>query len=434
MAVDAKLVANLKQVKSTPMSFVFVAKGNEGMLLLDKKKISNKDADEAKKSCGGGQIIRGRCRCNEGMLIFEVGKEVSPTLPALTKKIIKNDGGMTFDVEYRVAADLATEEGGGEAPAPGAAPTAAAPGAAPAPEAAAAPAPVPPAAPPAPAPSAAAGAEVMKRLNAMAADIKTALTGPNKARVQTLFVAVNGQIKAKDFAAAGASLDELGSLLASAASAAPAAPAASAAAPAAPAAAPLPPTAPSAPAADDAALAAEWERRVVELEPKILAAQKSRGGEAKWMSMFMNAQDLGSDGQYAKSMTILDKLEGLLNAPPKTVSAELAAALQTWTTARADAVKQLQNEITQIAAQSKKAASEAQQPDGRFDVLAAAAELELRAVAQRLAGKVETKAEAEEMKKYLDDDEVVADVCLEAFDFRKPLTDTLDAIMDRLPA
>ena len=36
------------------------------------------------------------------------------------------------------------------------------------------------------------------------------------------------------------------------------------------------------------------------------------------MTLFMSAQDLGSDGQFTKSFGILDKLEGLLNAPPTT--------------------------------------------------------------------------------------------------------------------
>jgi len=36
------------------MFFVCVAEGDEGRLLVDKKKINSKDADEAKKKCGDG--------------------------------------------------------------------------------------------------------------------------------------------------------------------------------------------------------------------------------------------------------------------------------------------------------------------------------------------------------------------------------------------
>src|SRR5205823_10260023 len=138
-------------------------------------------------------------------------------------------------VEYRVATDLSAEESQTEPAAEGATPTAA----------------VEPPPPTAPTPQPAqGGAEVIKRLNAMAADIKAALAGPNKVRVQALFVSVNGLIKNKDFIAAGTALDELDLLVAKPS--------------AAPAAAPPPPPVP----ANDAALAAEWERRMVAIEPR----------------------------------------------------------------------------------------------------------------------------------------------------------------------
>src|SRR5262249_16656513 len=60
----------------------------------------------------------------------------------------------------------------------------------------------------------------------------------------------------------------------------------------------------------------EYERRVLALEPKVLEAEKTRKGQAKWLTLFMSAQDRGSDGEFAKAFQILDKLEGLLNAPP----------------------------------------------------------------------------------------------------------------------
>src|ERR1019366_2138823 len=248
------LATSLKQAKTKPMFFAFVAKGTEGKLLVDKKKISPKAAAEAKKECGGGTIYQGRCTGEEGKMVFEVGKEVPPTLSALTKKIIKQNAGLMLDVEYRVAPDVEAEENETESEEAGN-PSAAAP---------------PPPAPPAAVPEAnkaalefatrlkalqpllqkveavnkvlttqakaqiaegnkaflakqyeaanadldraeamlqhgltgtvkeagtappSAGGEVMKRLNAMTADIKAALAGPEKARVQSLFVAVNG--------------------------------------------------------------------------------------------------------------------------------------------------------------------------------------------------------------------------------------------------
>ena len=68
---------------------------------------------------------------------------------------------------------------------------------------------------------------------------------------------------------------------------------------------------------EDDRLSAEWERRVIELEPRVLEAQKKRKGEAKWMTLFTSAQDLGSEGEFARAIKVLDQLERLLNAPPK---------------------------------------------------------------------------------------------------------------------
>ena len=35
------------------------------------------------------------------------------------------------------------------------------------------------------------------------------------------------------------------------------------------------------------------------------------------MTTFMQAQDLGSEGDFAKALALLEKLEGLLNAAPQ---------------------------------------------------------------------------------------------------------------------
>jgi hypothetical protein len=61
-----------------------------------------------------------------------------------------------------------------------------------------------------------------------------------------------------------------------------------------------PPTEQQAPT-DEAALQAEYERRVLALEPKVLEAEKTRKGQAKWLTLFMSAQDLGSEGDFAKA-------------------------------------------------------------------------------------------------------------------------------------
>lgn len=200
MAVNAELTNALKAAKTKPMSFAFVAKGSEGRLLVDKKKIVPKDVDKAKKECGGGTIYKGRCLMEEGTLFFEVPKEPPGNLAALIKKIIKSDAGLTLDVAVRVNADLLESEHGEADTAEGAAM-----GETP---------PPPPPQPQADTAAAHAGADpraaaVMKRLNSLTADIKAAIAGPNKARVQTLFVTVNGAIKTKNFEQAEKTLDEL---------------------------------------------------------------------------------------------------------------------------------------------------------------------------------------------------------------------------------
>jgi hypothetical protein len=197
-AESTDLVSALKIAKTKPMCFAFVAKGNDGKLLVEKKRVPPKEAEAAKKECGGGTIYTGRCVTEDGTLVFEVAKEPPANLAELIKKIIKKESKLTLDVAVRVRADSSEDEQGEVESVT----------------------PVPPAPPgtegtvqPAPQATEAGGHEVMQRLNAMTADIKAALAGPNKTAVQTRFVAVNTQIKGKDFVAAAKTLDELEGLV-----------------------------------------------------------------------------------------------------------------------------------------------------------------------------------------------------------------------------
>src|SRR5690349_10385202 len=110
--VDSDLASALRQAKTKRMFFALIAKGLDGKLLVDKKKISAKEIADAKKECGGGTVYRGRCQGDDnGALVFEVAKEPPGTLAAATKKIIKQSAGLTFKaIEFRVAADV-DEEG-----------------------------------------------------------------------------------------------------------------------------------------------------------------------------------------------------------------------------------------------------------------------------------------------------------------------------------
>jgi hypothetical protein len=194
MAVNAELASALKMAKTKPMFFAFVAKGMEGTLLVEKAKIPSKKTAEAKKAIGGRTIYKWRCFVEEGEMVFEIAAEPPANLAAIIKKVMKSDAGLTMNVVIRVNTALAEGEQAetdAEAPSP--------------PE-------VPPTAPPAPGDPRA--AELMHRLNAMSAGFKSALAGPNKARVQTVFAAVNASLKNNDYETARKGLDELDSLIA----------------------------------------------------------------------------------------------------------------------------------------------------------------------------------------------------------------------------
>ena len=110
--VDSKLAQSLRQAKTTPMRFVFIAKGSsDGALLVSKSTVPPNDIQEAKKRCGGTTLIRGRCLTENGVLIFEMGKPPPATLAAQLRKVIMRDAGLTFHVETRHAAGLEDEEG-----------------------------------------------------------------------------------------------------------------------------------------------------------------------------------------------------------------------------------------------------------------------------------------------------------------------------------
>ncbi len=258
--LNEDLINGLKAAKSKRAYFALILKGaTDGALIVSKTKVPPAQIAEAKKESGGSAVIKGFCTYEDGTYVFETAKQAPATAAQAVKLIAKRDAGLALKAEFRVSTDpeLLTEEGGSESAVPPKAPPAPSPhdGAdvakrladmTPAIKAALA------------GPNRAqvqalfvaagghikakefpeanksldeleqllkqpgdgpppehheTGAEVVKRLNAMSADIKTALVGPNKARVQALFVAASGQIKNHEYDAAVKSLDELQPLL-----------------------------------------------------------------------------------------------------------------------------------------------------------------------------------------------------------------------------
>jgi len=169
--LDKDLVDGLKAAKSKRAYFALVLKGsNDGALILSKTKVTPADITEAKKKSGGSAVLKGFCQYEDGKYIFETAKEAPATAAQAVKLIVKRDAGMAVHAEFRVSTDpeLLADEG----------------------------------------PSTATSSQAdQSKLDGAA--IKAALAGPNKARVQALYVAVNGQIKNKDFAAAAKTLDVL---------------------------------------------------------------------------------------------------------------------------------------------------------------------------------------------------------------------------------
>src|SRR5262249_28066127 len=152
-----------------------------------------------------------------------------------------------------------------------------------------------------------------------------------------------------------------------------------------------PPTEQQAPT-DEAAQQAEYERRVLALEPKVLEAEKTRKGQAKWLTLFMSAQDRGSEGEFAKAIQILDKLEDLLKAPTET-NGKAAAALQQWQAACTEVTMQLRKFQAEITKEK--------------DVNSAKAVLRLESIVKNLAQQPSTQQDVVELERWIGDDELI---------------------------
>jgi hypothetical protein len=194
---EAELAPMLKMAKDKRMFFACVIKGADGKLLVSKTKIPPKQIDETKKEVGGGTPLKGRCTGHLDAMVFQVAKEVSGTLAATLKKIIKRDAGLAVNLEFQVAHDAESEEGESEE---GQAP------------------PVPPPSPPGTKPQAVAGIEVVKKFLALkpSFDQAVARKGPDVAKLQALHERIKGLLDRREFAEAATALPELEALIAKA--------------------------------------------------------------------------------------------------------------------------------------------------------------------------------------------------------------------------
>jgi len=178
--LDKDLVDGLKAAKSKRAYFVLVLKGsNDGALIVSKTKVAPTEIAESKKRSGGTAVVAGFCSYEDGTYVFETAKDAPATADQAVKNITKRDAGLVVKAEFRLSNDpeLLADQGG-KSTGTGK-------------------------------PQQLDGAAVIKRFNALTEDVKAALAGPNKARVQPLYVAVREQIQKSDFAGATKNLDVL---------------------------------------------------------------------------------------------------------------------------------------------------------------------------------------------------------------------------------
>lgn len=165
--------------------------------------------------------------------------------------------------------------------------------------------------------------------------------------------------------------------------------------------------------------AAAFNARLAALVPRVKAAAQEIRVVASEAGLMARKRD------FEAAHELLDRVEALLKeAPPSSapggdVPAGKAPA-DRWVAERAPIVERLMAEIREVVAAK--------------DPLSGEVELELRAVARQLGGELKTRQQAIEMQRYLEQDEVVADVSELAFDLKTPLLKVLGEITPSLPA
>lgn len=106
--VDKDLQKFLLQAKQKkPRYFVFVPKGQEGKLIVSKKKIKPGDIASAKKEVGGSKVYAGVC-CGVGgaNVVFELTDKEPSGGSRVLKRLIAENAGLKLKPEFRVVPTL----------------------------------------------------------------------------------------------------------------------------------------------------------------------------------------------------------------------------------------------------------------------------------------------------------------------------------------
>ena len=192
----------------------------------------------------------------------------------------------------------------------------------------------------------------------------------------------------------------------------PAPPAPAAAAPAAPAAA--------APAAPAAAAVAEFKTRLSALLPRIKAAQAAgHPAEQDLRLKLGEAGELAKRLRFDAALQLLGEAEALLAKAASAGAAGPTEALANWGRVRTETIAILKDLAKKVAA-------------ARHEKSATAL-IEVNAVIKNLTAEPSTAQQVAELERWLQQDEVVADVSAMAQDIRTPLLGALSGLKSALP-
>jgi hypothetical protein len=117
---EVRLKTALRAAKSAtadaPYGFALVAKGETGILMVEKKKVVAKHINDARQELGSASVVVGRCFGDDGMLIFETSRAWASSASGMVMRLATPVSGAPLD--FRVGAEAEAPEAEEEEPAP----------------------------------------------------------------------------------------------------------------------------------------------------------------------------------------------------------------------------------------------------------------------------------------------------------------------------
>jgi hypothetical protein len=179
---------------------------------------------------------------------------------------------------------------------------------------------------------------------------------------------------------------------------------------------PAPAAAETPPPADG--LGQEFAKRYGALKPRLeQALRENRGDTGKMRAGLQFAIETANEKQYDRALKALDQIEKLLQAGAG-AAPETSAAMKQWQAERSIAITKL-NEVARQIADAKHPQSDN-------------ALMELKAVIANITAEPNTLQKVLELEAYLDQDDVVLDICQFSEDIRTPLLGVLAQLKTRI--